>query len=142
MDTYNIKLTNGRQTQMLVSTINGDMDDAVLEQLAREDNLILDNESVESIEHWPTFDPTESKPSTFHLMGRLEVAKGITLEKDPAGKPIFKHPNGNTYRIIVALEETDQTGETRELDTADMDDLGFIEFGELDEHDIRIDEEG
>ena len=142
MDTFKLHLIGGGVKYFPWSTVSAeDMEDSEVIQKAREALVLKDEDQVEAVEHWPSFDKENTKPSTFHLMGRLEVAKGITLEKDPAGNPVYKHPNGNTYRIVVSMQETGQTGESRELGTADMDDAGFICFGELDQQDVRIDEE-
>jgi hypothetical protein len=50
MDAYKIQLTNGRTTQLLVSTTQGDLEDNLVEEMAREDGLIQEDEVVEKIE--------------------------------------------------------------------------------------------
>jgi hypothetical protein len=74
--------------------------------------------------------------ATFHLMGRFELPGNAT--------PVdggFKLPNGRTYRIQAVLEEESEDGETHtEPGTCDLEALGIVGFGELDEREFRIED--
>lgn len=87
----------------------------------------------------------ETIGATFHLMGRFEVPAEAKLFTNFNGEAAgFKLPDGRKYRVQVTLEEESADGEEhKDLGTCEAEDLGIYGFGELDQYDLRFeDEEG
>jgi hypothetical protein len=93
----------------------------------------------------PTWDVDDTVGATFHLMGSFEVPRVAVPITVADGSVVgFTLPNGKAYKIQVTIEECDENEDNyRDLNTCELEALGVVGFGELDERDIRIeDEEG
>ena len=87
----------------------------------------------------PPWDINDTVGATVHLMARFEIPKAAV--EVPGG---FNLPNGKTYKVVISMEETDDSSmEASEPDGEYLESLGIVGFGDLDERDIQIeDEEG
>ena len=143
MDTYKINTTSGKSMLYTVSTMQGDLPDEDVIKAARDAGILQEDDQVESVDFWPCYDPEDTKPVTFHLMGRFEIPKGMKEHLDFNGNIAgFEMPDGSILRIQVVMELEKAPIESHEdLSTCDLEALGVVGFGELDEKEIRIDEE-
>lgn len=143
MDTYKITTTTGKVKLFTTSTSQGDLSNDEVTKAARDSGIIEEDDLVDTVEFWPGFDPNDTNPVTFHLMGRFEIPKGCKEHLDRHGNICgFKFPDGSILRIQVVMERESPDGEEFEdLGTCDLEALGITGFSELDEKEIRIDEE-
>lgn len=80
---------------------------------------------------------------TFHLMGRFEIPLEATPLTAANGDVVgFMLPNGKTYKVQVVMEEASADEEEfNDLGTCELEELGILGFGELDERTLRIGED-
>lgn len=142
MDTYKLILTNGLTKYLTMSTVQGDLPDSDVIQRALDDNLIQDPTEVEAVEFWECYDPNDTVEATITLMGRLRVPRGAKLHCDIDGVPCgFQLPDGSILRPQLVMEREGTDEEYTDLETVELEELGFYEFGDCDEKIITMDEE-